>query len=56
MVLLAKPGDQVRAGEPLLELHADDATRFPRALEALADAVEIGGDYQPSPLVLDRIG
>ena len=56
VVLLAKPGDEVRAGAPLLELHADDETRFPRAMEALTDAVEIGGDYQPSPLVLDRIG
>ena len=56
VVLLAKPGDEVRAGAPLLELHADDETRFPRAIEALTDAVEIGGDYQPSPLVLDRIG
>ncbi|MDT4996025.1 MAG: thymidine phosphorylase, partial [Pseudonocardiales bacterium] len=53
---LAKPGDEVRAGAPLLELHADDESRFSRAMEALADAVEIGGDYQPSPLVLDRIG
>jgi thymidine phosphorylase len=56
VVLLAKPGDDVRAGEPLLELHAEDDSRLPRALGALADAVEIGGDYRPGPLVLDRIG
>jgi thymidine phosphorylase len=55
VVLLAKPGDEVRAGEPLLELHAEDESRLPRALEALADAVEIGGDYRPGPLVLDRL-
>jgi thymidine phosphorylase len=56
VVLLAKPGEEVRAGEPLLELHADDQSRLPRALEALTDAVEIGGDYRPGPLVRDRIG
>jgi thymidine phosphorylase len=56
VVLLAKPGDEVRAGEPLLELHAEDESRLPRALEALADAVEIGGDYRPGPLVLGRLG
>ena len=35
VVMFAKPGDAVRAGEPLLELHADDPARFARALEAL---------------------
>ena len=39
VVMLAKPGDTVRAGEPLLELHADDPALFDRALEALE-----GGD------------
>jgi thymidine phosphorylase len=56
VVLLAKPGDEVRAGEPLLELLAEHESRFPRAIEALADAVEIGGEYRAGPLVLDRIG
>jgi thymidine phosphorylase len=44
VICLAKPGDRVDAGMPLLELHADDAGRFPRALEALSEAVEIGPD------------
>jgi thymidine phosphorylase len=35
VVLLAKPGDEVRAGEPLLELHADDPALFERAIKAL---------------------
>jgi thymidine phosphorylase len=57
VVMLAKPGDQVRAGEPLLELHADDAGRFERALAALDGAIDVGdGPFTPSPLVLDRVG
>ncbi len=35
VVWRATVGEEVRAGEPLLELHADDAERIPAALEAL---------------------
>jgi thymidine phosphorylase len=57
VVLLAKPGDTVTAGAPLLELHADDASRFEAALAALDGAWDIGdGPFAPAPLVLDRIG
>jgi thymidine phosphorylase len=57
VVLLAKPGDRVQAGAPLLELHTDDATRFGRALSALDGAFDVGdGPFTPAPLVLDRIG
>jgi thymidine phosphorylase len=55
VVLHAKPGDEVRAGQPLLELHADDPARFDRALEALAGGYDIGGPVEPRPIVLDRI-
>jgi thymidine phosphorylase len=55
VVLRAKPGDRVRAGEPLLELHADDSALFPRALDALTDGIEIDGDTTSSPLIIDRI-
>src|SRR5690606_15949566 len=41
-VCLRKPGDQVAEGEPVLELHAEDAARLPAALAALEGAVEIG--------------
>jgi thymidine phosphorylase len=52
IICLAKPGDAVAAGQPLLELRADD-----RAREALADAIVIGPDApEPAALVLDRIG
>jgi thymidine phosphorylase len=57
IVLLAKPGDAVTAGQPLLELYADDESRFERALAALDGGYQIGdGPWRPSPLVLDRIG
>jgi thymidine phosphorylase len=56
VVLHAKPGDPVRAGEPLLELHADDPARFEAALAALAGAYEVGAAApEPAPLVIDRV-
>jgi len=56
VVLHAKPGDRVSAGAPLLELHADDPSRFDRALAALDGAVEIAGTpVVPPPLVIDRV-
>ena len=52
----AKVGDPVRAGDPVLELRADDPTRFAAAREALADAWTLGPDpAEPGPLILDRI-
>ena len=56
--LHAKPGSLVRAGQPLLTLHADDAVRFGRAVEALEGAIEVGppGSRPDQPLLLDRIG
>jgi thymidine phosphorylase len=57
IICLAKPGEQVEAGQPVLELRADDPARFDRALEAIAGSVEIGPEPpEPADLVLDRIG
>jgi thymidine phosphorylase len=54
--MLAKPGDRVTAGAPLLELHADDAGRFERALAALDGAVEVGDAARAAPeLILGRV-
>ena len=56
--LHVKPGDVVRAGDPLFTLSADDAGRFPRALEALEGAYEFaapGTSFTPEPLVRARI-
>ncbi len=57
VVLLARPGDEVRAGQPLLELHTDDPARFERALQALDGGFDIGSadDYAPGPLVIERV-
>ena len=57
VLCLAKPGDRVQEGEPLLELRADDESRFAAALAALGDAFEIGADRPALPApVIDRIG
>jgi thymidine phosphorylase len=56
VVLHAKRGDEVREGEPLLELHADDPTRFPAALAALEGGYAIGAAVDAVPLIIDRIG
>jgi thymidine phosphorylase len=54
--MLAKPGDAVTAGAPLLELHADDPARFERALAALDGAVEVGPSAVPkAELILGRV-
>ena len=55
VVCLKKSGDEVDAGEPLLELHADDPARFDGALKALEGAVDIASEPgEPSALVLER--
>jgi thymidine phosphorylase len=57
VICLAKPGDAVVAGQPVLELRSNDAGSFDRAREALAGAIHIGRDApEPAGLVLDRIG
>jgi thymidine phosphorylase len=54
---LRKPGDPVEAGEPVLELHADDPARLGPALAALEGAIDVGADApEPRPLVVERIG
>ncbi|RGA05923.1 thymidine phosphorylase [Microbispora triticiradicis] len=57
VVLHAKPGDEVRAGAPLMTLYADEAGRFDRALQGLDGAYEIGvdGGADLLPLVIDRV-
>ncbi|MGH3501926.1 MAG: thymidine phosphorylase, partial [Nocardioidaceae bacterium] len=56
VVLHAKPGDQVQAGQPLVTMLTDDAERFARAEESLVDSFDISQSEQTSgPVVLDRI-
>ncbi|MEU5913151.1 thymidine phosphorylase [Micromonospora sp. NPDC047527] len=57
VVLHKRPGDAVRAGDPLYELRADDATRIPAALAEAARAVRIApAAPAATPLVIERIG
>ena len=54
---LAKPGDRVRPGEPVVELHADDPGRFAAAVEALEGALTIASEPPDAlPLILGRVG
>jgi thymidine phosphorylase len=57
IICRARPGEQVRAGDVVLELHTDDSSRFPRAFDSLEGAVVVS-DTAPvaRPLVLDRVG
>jgi thymidine phosphorylase len=56
VICLAKPGDRVDRGQPLLELRGDDESRFAAAKGALSGAIEIGPSAPDlGPLVLERI-
>ena len=56
VICLAKPGEAVAAGQPVLELRADDEGRFGRALAALDGAIETGPQPPPAaPVVRERI-
>jgi thymidine phosphorylase len=54
----ARPGDDVREGEPLFTLLSDDPGRFDRAIAALEGGYDVGdrASYSPQRLVIDRIG
>jgi thymidine phosphorylase len=49
VICLAKPGDRVTKGQPLLELRADDAGKVAAALAALDGAATVS-DQPPPPL------
>ncbi|MFD0026024.1 thymidine phosphorylase [Streptomyces sp. NPDC058382] len=56
--LHAKPGDEVRAGQPLLTLHTDTPEKFDYAIQALPDAFDIapaGTAFTATPVVRERI-
>ncbi|MDQ3662544.1 MAG: thymidine phosphorylase [Actinomycetota bacterium] len=56
VVCLAKPGDEVDEGQPILELHTEDHGLFEHALEALAGGIAIGPEPpEPRPMILERI-
>ena len=56
VICLAKPGERVEQGQPLLELRTDEPARFERALDALDGAIQIGAEPPViGPPVLERI-
>jgi thymidine phosphorylase len=56
VVMHAKPGDSVTAGQPLLTLHTDTPERFERATAALEGGYDIGtSDHGRNDVVIDRI-
>ncbi len=58
IICLAKPGEAVQAGQPLLELRADEPERFGPALAALDGAAAISPDEPPAPAspVIEKVG
>jgi thymidine phosphorylase len=56
VAMLAKPGDRVTAGAPLLRLYTDEPARIERALAALDGGIAVGDTAPERPeLVRDRI-
>ncbi len=57
VICLAKPGEPVTKGQPVVELHGDDPGRLDAARAELAGAIDIGDEPPPaSPLIIERIG
>jgi thymidine phosphorylase len=57
ILLHRRPGDRVRAGEPLFELRTGDAGRLPAALRAADGAVTVAAAAPaPTALIIERIG
>ncbi len=50
IICLAKPGERVQAGQPVLELRADDQERFRSALAALDGAIAVSEHGPPPPV------
>ena len=56
VMCVAKEGDAVEEGQPILELHMDDRSRVEAAVEALDGAIDVGPEPpERKPLILDRI-
>jgi thymidine phosphorylase len=52
VICLAKVGDTVEEGQPVLELHLDDPSRLEHAMEALDGAISIGDEPPPPELLV----
>jgi pyrimidine-nucleoside phosphorylase len=54
-VIPAKPGDRVKAGEPLASVFARDQAGAALGLAALREAIVIGDEGKLSPLISHRV-
>jgi pyrimidine-nucleoside phosphorylase len=54
-VITVKPGDEVRAGDPIASVFARDAGGIAAGLAALSEAITIGEDGRLTPLISHRI-
>jgi thymidine phosphorylase len=56
VLLRKRPGDAVSAGDVLMELRADDASRLPDGLSTASSAVTISDEAPDArPLILERL-
>jgi pyrimidine-nucleoside phosphorylase len=56
-MVLAKPGDPVKAGDAILELHYREAGRLETALQLVRSACKIGDQPPaPAPLIVEMVG
>jgi thymidine phosphorylase len=57
VMCLAKPGEPVTKGQPMLELRGDDPSRLEAARAELAGAIDLADQAPPAaPLILERMG
>jgi pyrimidine-nucleoside phosphorylase len=56
VVLCRKPGERVRVGETLAEVHAADRASAQRAIASISEAYAIGTHRRASPLILGSLG
>jgi pyrimidine-nucleoside phosphorylase len=56
IMILVKPGEEVRAGDPLLELHYRDRSRLEAAESLVSRAIVIGDERPPAqPLIVGEV-
>jgi thymidine phosphorylase len=56
VICLVRCGDEVSAGQPLFELHADDDAHLERGRATIADALVLGDEsVNARPLLLERV-
>ena len=56
IIVRAKPGDAVRAGDPVLEMHYRDRGRLETAMQLVTAAIVVGDERPaPRPLIVGEV-